>query len=1308
MKNLYQYSAKENPTKFVWDKEYSNQKDVTSFTNEKAKLKTEVTNQLKKLGSVINLAAVEQSFESNGNEEVIIHNKNKTVLREKRKGFNNDEKIKIKDGKVKIKQGWLSQADLKVKDINGDGEFDVEEVLRAEGAYKINETEDPVVVIPEIDPVVVVVPEVVEVNETMTGYETEIAALGTGIDSMDRTALTELRTKILALRTKIDGELDENLSVSEKAQLNKQLDDLITRIEAREAVLENIENIDKEKAAREAIDLARDMINSIDLKDLSMENYNDYSGPIDAAKAELMKAIAAAAGLPQFEADIAELQAALDEKENKVEVYETGSKEKERVEKEYKEKTEEELNKQDDEIQKTVDAYKTKLEALGDTPDKLTIDNTPLDPADPDTFEKIQKGMISHRTESMKMIEEVNFLQTCGQKLATKVAKFEEQKSELSFANAGRFIASSLAIIPGTLWDVGEKSIGTGKRAGDRFGWLGFGDSQAEELQKEQVEFGTEFAKKQVELETKKTRLDTYGSTLQTNSEKLKIDAPDQVKGEVQTNIEAQLTAEGLDPTAEPWNGVVEELMTEFGETAIETVGPAVDQLDMQVDGSVPELTEATGISLQAANETGTYIQKLDVHSATILDMSVGFLTKNVAKGLDGIGDVLATNPVTGVVGGLCRAAGGLVEGVGTLITDPLKVGEGLANLVGFGPAGSFSAAWSGLATGFFGAEAFQTGIAKLQEGGFWNAMNGLGEITAGVGEAGGNIIATVFSGGYAAGARGGGLLGNVGKVGRFATQGVSKVSKYIPKTIVNGAEKVGNFAMKTGKYVAKAGNLALAPLKFGLRPLKWLGKPVRKVGSAIDRGLTPTRWAKGGNIKYMRNQKAKLIKESRRLDQLAKGAKNIKMKQAYTKEAAALMEKANKINTTKVVSKIAKKTEYTGEVIKTKQFKNPALTKDAFKNVAKTKEGIIIKTGKYKGVWKETSKGWVKQTAKKTEYTGPTIKTKRLDPFNKVAFEKAAKTKQGVIIKSGKYEGVWTESSNGWVQTVKGGKPIHKMLPPTDATNLTKALQAAWRKQNRPTSLVSSNPAYKGVVTPVKENLLYNAWKRQNKPASSVLPVKPTTTTTIAPTSTVPPVIPAVPAVRSKWARGGAGIVTPFIPASYATAEMEKNKNQELKDDVVGQFENDEFEPTPLANIGTAPVAAAVANGATTSVNENPILSDEMVNELNLDSYYDLKRTPDQLNTDLGKMEVACALGFGSFLDKSKTMKEGQSVVEDRIRKIMDPDAKITHDGKEISVDDYLKLRDRDETIVVTEIKIKELNGSELPIVANLELTTR
>jgi len=643
--------------------------------------------------------------------------------------------------------------------------------------------------------------------------------------------------------------------VAEKAQLNKQLDDLITRIEAREAELLEIENIEKEKAAREAIDLARDMIDAIDLKDLSMENYKDYIDPINAAKAQLMKARAAAAGFPEFAEDLKGLQEALDEKENKVEVYETGSKEKERIEKEYKLKTEEELKEKDDEIKKTVDTYKKKLEDLAkETPDpeKLIVDQTELAPPNPESFEAIQQGMISHRTESLKMLEEVNFLQTCGQDLATRVAEFEEKKSELSFANVGRFALSSALIIPGAIGDIGLRIgdwIGWNpkkKRMGDYMAGMFGVDSRVEEIQEKKTTFETEFAKKQTELAEKKTRLDTYGNVLQTNSENLKTNEPKKVQEDVKKNIEAQLTAEGLIPTAEPWKGIIAELVTEFETKAVEMVGPAVYQLDEQVDGSVSEIENATGVYLQAANDTAEYIQTLDVHSATVLDMSVGFLTKNVAKGLDGIGDVLATNPITGVVGGLFRAAGGLVEGVGTLITDPDKVVTGLGNLVGIGPTGCASAAWKGLATGFFGVEAFKTGWAKVQEGGVMNAIHGWGEIAAGIGEAGGNVVATILTGGGTAAGRTAGLLGKMaGGVGTGVTTTLSNMGRVGTK-ITTAGKWIGTKSLKAGTHLAKGGNLALTPLKWGLKPLKLLGNKGKAVETYLKNSvLDPRTWTK-------------------------------------------------------------------------------------------------------------------------------------------------------------------------------------------------------------------------------------------------------------------------------------------------------------------------------------------------------------------------------------------------------------------------------------------------------------------------------
>ena len=975
MKNLSQYLAGEHLTKFVWNTDsFSSKENKTTFDKAKENLKTSIESQLKNLGHLVNKDAVMEDFEEdNGNEEVITVNygTGRTVLKEKIKGSNNDEKIIVKNGKLKIKRGWLKKADLKLKDKTGDNDFlDQEDVIKFghDERYKVLEVtpetdaskefkkniekldgniegmlEDDLVSLEgKINDLCLKIEDtnngltdkertdllgrlnsltariatrrealnpknnVEGGNETMKGYEAKILGLESRLSGANKEKLAALKLEGQALKTEINNIAEDKLSVEEKKTLTDRIDSLIKNIETKKNDLDSAE---KREAAEQSLKDAQKLIDAIDLTDLGIGNCQTFKTPIETARQAIGKADDLTKEIfPDLAEKIPGLEAQLDKKENQVELYKTGADKQKKVTDEYQKQTDERLNEIDADITAKVKEHTDKLKELAKTtsnPKELPVSALTINSAEnPNSYEQIQKGMQAHRLDSMMMLEEVNFLQTCGSKFAEEIAEFEEEKSKFSLPNIGRFVASSIAILPGAAWDLGEWAIGTGKRAGDRFGWLGFGDSRAEELQKKQGTFEKEFTAKQEEIKTKKSTLDKYGKTLQDNSESLKTTAPAKVKTDIEKSIADQLSEKGLDVSQEPWKGIQEKLTAEFKKTATEKVQPAVDQLDMMVNGSVPELTGASDFALNAASQTSKYIKDLDIHSATVLDMSVGFLTKNIAKGFDGVGDVLAMNPVTGVLGGLCRAAGGLVEGVGTLVTDPDKVAAGLGGLFGYEYGNGFSLsragdAWSGLVTGFLGVEAFKTGFAKLKKGGFLNVIHGLGEITAGVGEGGGNIIATVFTGGTVAGVRSGGILGKLGTVGsKIARTGVAKVAKYMPESIVNGTSGVGRVGTKLGKFAAKGGDLALSSLRLGLRPLRAL-----KAGRVLERGLTPTRWVKNGNMKYLRNQKARYLKSSRRMERLADKTKNGPLKKSYLKEAKNISDKANKINAKPVVT---------------------------------------------------------------------------------------------------------------------------------------------------------------------------------------------------------------------------------------------------------------------------------------------------------------------------------------------------------------------------------------------------------------------
>jgi predicted nucleic acid-binding Zn-ribbon protein len=320
----------------------------------------------------------------------------------------------------------------------------------------------------------------------------------------------------------------------------------------------------------------------------------------------------------------------------------------------------------------------------------------------------------------------------------------------------------------------------------------------------------------------------------------------------------------------------------------------------MMVDGSVPELKNATDTSLKAASDTSDYIKDLDIHSATVLDMSVGFLTKNVAKGLDGVGDVLAMNPITGVLGGVCRAAGGLVEGVGTLITDPDKVWDGLKTLGGADGWKEAGEAWAGMGSAFLGGEAWKTAADAWKSGDYWKALS---EGAAAVGEGGGNVLATFFTGGIAAGTRGAGLVGRIGSMTGKVGTGVMKFARVTRTTKAVLATR--KFAIKSGEIGAKIGNVALAPLKYGLKPLRMFGKIGRKAEAITSRVFTPTKWAKlkPGSAaaekaaNKLLNKGAKLDGEIKALQNKIKGTKDAFERKILTKDMAYLRLKRMRLN---------------------------------------------------------------------------------------------------------------------------------------------------------------------------------------------------------------------------------------------------------------------------------------------------------------------------------------------------------------------------------------------------------------------------
>jgi hypothetical protein len=103
----------------------------------------------------------------------------------------------------------------------------------------------------------------------------------------------------------------------------------------------------------------------------------------------------------------------------------------------------------------------------------------------------------------------------------------------------------------------------------------------------------------------------------------------------------------------------------------------------------------------------------------------------------------------------------------------------------------------------------------------------------------------------------------------------------------------------------------------------------------------------------------------------------------------------------------------------------------------------------------------------------------------------------------------------------------------------------------------------------------------------------------------------------NKKSVRNTAGIATmAAIPASYATAEMEKNKTQKIKEDIPSKTE---FEPTPLVDLDGSP---ASVNGAPASGPQQTLkyeIADkklfEDVRKDQLESFFKTKNTTDEAN---------------------------------------------------------------------------------------------
>lgn len=788
MKNLYHNSAKGTP-KFIWEKFRESRGEHEQVSDGKEKMKDKVREELASLADEIDVDKITALIDEDTPNEKFVKRANETMILKDR---DNNEKIKLTKNKLKIK---TDQGVFKV-DLKDDVVEKGEELFKKEL---------------EVDPEIIKLMEAEERDEELE-------------DSSD----LAVDPKVIELMDQEDTEAEE----------------VDTNLENKE----DQEKVSRENAAKEskkAYQDAKNKIGAIVYEDLSIENYEGCSQELFIAREALDIAQDKCKGHPE-ESLLAPLEKELNKKEQKAELMGAAAEKNEEIKKEYKEKTEAQFDKMQKEIDSEVADYQKSLDEIERNPENLSVSGFVADPPNPTTITEIQTGVQNHRIASQKLLAEVNFLQECAGELATKVAKFEEAKSELSFANVGKFALSSLLILPGAVADMGAKVVGSKWRTSDLLP-----ESGAEELNKEQEKFQSIFDTKTAQLDAKKANLDNYGAVLSANSENLKNNKPTEVKEGIREGIESNLP-EGVDPSVSPWKEEVEKLVAKTEKTAEDAITPAVEQLYALVDGSLGEIYPATDIAMSAAYDSAEYIQTLSITSPTTMDMSVGFLTKNLAKGLDGAGDILAKNPITGVAGGVLRAAGGLVEGVGTIITDPDKVVKGLGTLVlgykegeGFGNWSETGEAWSNLGSALAGGPAWKAAAEAWKKGDYWTAFS---EGTAGVGEAGGNVVSFVFTGGAAGAVRGAGLAGRVASMGAKVSGSAARVAgravAIAPRT-TQFIAGTGRQLARVGRPLSRAGDLALAPLKYGLKPIKFMGKEGAKIDAALTRALTPSKWVK-------------------------------------------------------------------------------------------------------------------------------------------------------------------------------------------------------------------------------------------------------------------------------------------------------------------------------------------------------------------------------------------------------------------------------------------------------------------------------
>ena len=731
-----------------------------------------------------------------------------------------------------------------------------------------------------------------EVNDAFNELSRNVSDVLSGISKIPS---SKLRTDWNKLHARVN-----KLPSSEYKKLKPKMDALLKKIEAIEAREKEKVKIEKKENIQKKLNEARTMVDAIG--EPTLENLPEIKTQVGAARAAITAAEKAGATSEQLEkikTDFEAKEKVYTEKETEKKLrgdLETIEKKQTEEIQENAKQQQEELGKIDEQIKTAVADFEKEL-AGKKSIEKFEVSPLALDPPDPASYDDVQKGFVQHRIESAKMGMEVDFLQERGSEFAEKIAKFEDEKTELSFLNAGRCIAASVAILPGALLDFGcwgLEGLGIKKNKKRPADW--FGDSRAEKLQQERDVFQGQFDNKISDLEVKKDLLDAYGDKLTTSSADLKTNSAETATQGIRASVESTLPA-GVDPAVEPWKSLVDQMVENLEKTTKDAIQPSVDELDAKVQSSVMEVSPQTDLALAAADDSASCIHGLKIMSPTVLDMSVGYLTKNVSKGLNWAGDKLAKIPVIGVVGGVLRAAGGLVDGVGTLITDPDKVVEGLLSLsVGYEPGNG----------GIFSADSWGNWeYSSKARDGLIDALTAKearenGEGWAAAGEIAGNVASFLFTGGAAGAVRGAGVAGRVGKMAAAVSKVTGKMGTVvkIPAGVSSRVSGLGKRLAKVGKRpLGMAGDLALTSLRWGLKPLKWV-KSTSRLGKNVEKILKPSAWKKAEfNIIRSENLFRKAAKYRSKIHKLrAKGASPSKIAR-YTQKMQTAFKEARRLH---------------------------------------------------------------------------------------------------------------------------------------------------------------------------------------------------------------------------------------------------------------------------------------------------------------------------------------------------------------------------------------------------------------------------